>query len=1449
MESNTIPSGYVLQLYQFAIRYDYNNKSLLNYFNKSINNSDYNSSDDEDFITLGSFDLVEINPVTSFRQYHDVSKFAKRWIGKRQCILLYDISTADTPTRLYYTKDIVSESTDTSPSPITKNLKRTHYWESNYSEYHEIKNKRFFCLSMLSLTNDILSIAKENAELLHQVREKILNIIDDINKSIGNVDIACDVFGTFNTSEIAVICLSDQYADVILALEYLKHLFIEDAQGTPHNIIMTTFSVISMRSDLIPEELDGVQGDALLQLSFNDESYSYNDLENVKKELLRFCVDSEGNQAKNYSSTGEYDWELLCSARSVLDLILPYNNKSCLLQIGIRDKDKGGLYENQKIRTILRNNTRLLIGSGENKELKARLNSYVGTDKYVIRDVTLQTSEQLPVEENGYDLLEVSRNLYFKKVRDDIKKKVNASTGTVDTLDLLITDYQSVIATAYSKTWVEDIHTQFYGVMQSIEKLVDTEKTSSVKFWDGYRDLTNAFKQQVYHLTQSSRMFFETPSSHLRATGQYDFLMHAYYGITKHIIESIYMLQEVDKQSELIPLITVNTEPQVTSELFYEYKKDDARIINLIIPNSVITDPYRGIFYLCHELNHYSVPINRVERNYRLGVFALSRIFKNQILSTFKKIMFENCTDELRSSLDVLLDFSKSDKIFLRPANEGVDSFDRALMSFLLSKEYYAIVDNYVTKFDDCQGGRDALKTAYLKLIEEFSTTDASDELFSKLFFALFQYLSYAFKLYYNANSKDVSNDAAFKWINSRFTYYDLLNSYSGKSNLLLEKAVQYRKLERRQIINDSSRRNNSALEAINLCKAIDEARSDIASITLTGYTLTDYILFFIKNSCDLTRENNPEKITIDNSQQLRFSLVLDYCLRESVDNSFCCKGNPERNTNPILQGKNQEYFLKVLPWVFLGMDGAFSDKTKTLTKATTYEYYAQNWTNKIEDIFTSYITEMRIYYQDIFKPILDSTNIAIRYNQLISRNDERAVTLSEIQKLFNKSIHDYSDFRNRLLKIKDLCDNAYFDIIKDRFNLDLSIIQRFQNQKSLFQLEKINTKISSEQQSKHEKKRKNISYIEFPHCFDYLDPRQHGNNVNDRRFLIYSWNELQFYLEYCRRAFRKQLDKLGFKGNMYSQIWYRGQTTIDEKNYKLWPLSYRAFHPTIRGNEKPDELEKIWEKKNTYKSYCRYQRSQFEYFKTLADGAPEAPDYGTLTLCDYIALMQHYGLETNLLDFTDNAFIALYLALKYFSNEEKKESKQRDVAIYLFNPFIYNLFRQKKMQADININAGGGNQHINNYKSKILYGLESEDSLNSPIPNLSVSRNEKTYARYILGSDILDYEASKDSNRIKALPIAVWTPRINNRIRTQMGSFVAFDLYADVNDESCNLMDLQDEEIKKANDEGYEPYIFLYRIGVAKESCPNIYNTLNIMGMNRQYVYPELDKTLNRFK
>ena len=1437
MTEGRSPKGYIIQLYKYASRYEYNNAELLKHFNQRIIEAKGKSTQDEDYTALGDFDLLEINSVSSFRQYHDVSAFAKGWIGKRQCLLLYDISDEEMPVRLKYLK---------------RKQKWESFWVSDHAPYEKAHKKKFFCLSMFSLTNSVSSCFQDNYSFLQKIRRKILTITDQINYDVPDTDICCEVFGTFNTSEIAVIWLTDEYVDALHMLDFIKNMTVHITESDRHiPVFMTSFSVITMRSNLAPDDSTfNMKGTALLQLSFNDENSNYDKLNAIKQHIVELC--SEDPNLETFDSVGEYDWAMKCSAKYLLRLICPRHDDH-ILHIGSRIRDipnlpdqiPGLFDENQECRAIIRNNTRLLIENDANQTLLDKLQELNKNNMFELKE----SDTFFACKQYHDNLLEQNRSFYFEKggLRDKLKQKIKSATGTVDTMDLLVTDYQSVISSTYNRIWAEDLHCQFSAVLHAIDELIDTVDADS--FWESYRDIANSFKQQITHLSQSNRLFFEIPGSQLRATGHYDFLMHAYYGITKKIIEAVYLMQDKDAQSDLVPLMTINTVPQVESELFFNFEKDTVRTMNLIIPNSVLSDPYRGIIYLCHEMFHYAVPQDRQKRNYLLGIFFLTSILSTQILLIVKGILKASCSADLSDKLDDFLYFKEREKgnsgatqLLLFPSIDSIPNFYKELRTCIQDSHNYSLFEKKT--FDGSTGKSSFdLKSSYLDYLEEYATTNASDELFCRIFPSLFD----GFRKRFEAGKEEVIQNPDLKeserkdlqeildWIGSKFTYYQIQKEMDSAKEIsagnchsqLLQEAGQLREafLMRNR---DADQDFPYVRQAKTLTKAIDEAHSDIAAITLAGIKMPDYILFFIRNIIELDRKETVNFSKIDEGLILRFSLVIYYCTWKGID-SF--GPSPLTINHEILQGDDLKYFKKAFSWIFISNknDVLGSRDIKTFEK---YENLADQWVSYIKTMLLKFESLYLQYLVDLFVPILETADVYTRMTALnASHNSELtqfALELHQIQSEFSDTMSEYFSLFRSYPVFRDTNSLSRINALDRKYKLDLMTLQRFQNQGTLVDLQNKNKKII-QTFSKINTGERSITYIDGKY-----NPEHTTSPV--WRFDVHNWNELQEYLKYCKHSYNTKLKSWSMDDDIYSQIWYRGQTSNDENKYRLWSTMTRNIQNAVKKGKKKDDY--------LYRSFVRYQRTHYELFKTLVDGAPEIPLYGTFSDADYVALMQHYGVDTNVIDFSDNAFIALYLALKYFSKEENKDENHRDCALYLLNPVIYNRFRQQTLLNQIEALKLSPDEIAQVMK---IYGVENNDSLNGVVPNISLPHNKDLYARYILGNPELDQKSHYILNgeKIKALPVAIWTPRLNNRIRTQSGSFVAYDLYADIMDEGYTLERLQEEEIRNHPD---NPCIFLYKITIKESYCQDICSTLMTMGITRQFIYPEIDQVKHRF-
>ncbi len=175
---------------------------------------------------------------------------------------------------------------------------------------------------------------------------------------------------------------------------------------------------------------------------------------------------------------------------------------------------------------------------------------------------------------------------------------------------------------------------------------------------------------------------------------------------------------------------------------------------------------------------------------------------------------------------------------------------------------------------------------------------------------------------------------------------------------------------------------------------------------------------------------------------------------------------------------------------------------------------------------------------------------------------------------------------------------------------------------------------------------------------------------------------------------------------------------------------------------------------------------------------------------------------------------------------------------------------------------------------------LTIENNYTSLIPNLSTKPNTKLYDMFLLGDlkadELLSKINKKSITKLVAelelekelkkelekklekdvmnlfMPMAVLTSRLNPRIRTQCGCFVAYNLYTlpelpdeipdkDKEDGNYSLFDyisLESIQEKKINDT-----IFMYQIEIDKKCCKSVVDWLITLGISRENIYPELSE------
>lgn len=230
----------------------------------------------------------------------------------------------------------------------------------------------------------------------------------------------------------------------------------------------------------------------------------------------------------------------------------------------------------------------------------------------------------------------------------------------------------------------------------------------------------------------------------------------------------------------------------------------------------------------------------------------------------------------------------------------------------------------------------------------------------------------------------------------------------------------------------------------------------------------------------------------------------------------------------------------------------------------------------------------------------------------------------------------------------------------------------------------------------------------------------------------------------------------------------------------------------------------------------------------------------------EHVSCLQHYGLPTNLLDFSQDPLIALYFSI---TPDVESDRKAIDEGIFIPKVIIFDPEKYIKL--------------ITRYSEENY--LPSINKIHS-LYHTRIDRHYFPYIRDLADSDYTKYKEKYNGVKTppsteNALGKKIHFPAIcnirfsNKRIERQMGTFVAFDLYALKSlgsNGQYNFDYMTLENVQRIIWDKYgrnERNTFLFYLQVSPISVERIRYSLEILGYSKTDIYPALNTIFERIK
>lgn len=1005
--------GYILNFFRYAT-FPSNIKSYMrDYLNLLADRNKSDKSDAPTLLVYGDYDRMRINAVSNFSRYRDVDKHAQHWLGSRQTVLLYRLEN----TALEEGADLLSN----------------YCAPCNTGSDAPIRNYRNFLIFTMVTINSDLHKYKHFAHILNRCQELIKNQIESGSaRLIEPNEVSYQVYGSFSSSELVIVWSVNQYVDAFRLVEVLRHSSFEykTKEGEVRRILpfASLYSIVSQPM-VDPSRISAhrkIEGTANLKFVFQDGVSDPAARKRFFEEVLGGDPDTGLSRAKKKKdngqySVGEYDYSItrpaddLCNPKTrafrrhqklhwAQNGMHKYISSSCVqLYYDVEPSDRNApVMECQELADILP------VGEEDlsQKITLIKRMIYGQQDEYGEPDCPAG-SEAV----DGADLFDIYRK---KGLRSIIKKTIPETDGLCDSLDLLFTDFVNNCSNLTNTSWSLDLVTQFVEI---IDYIVNRFCASSQpgqntgNLFSDIKKICEIYVQMIYHIAQSRRTVFIVPSCHLRYMGQYDMILHAYYGWEKYLLDLAYSLPHQNGvQPFLVPILTIDVLPEIHTEIYKlsQHYRPEERISNIFsinMPLGAMTDFLRYALTMCHETAHLIIPFDRDQRNQVFGMLFFSELVASLLLSPVQ-------TDYWKTS-PPQKDFLQLIPVIKRGFTAIIYNH---LRPFFLNHIHAGIMNDYKGKPDSCPPWEEYR----VSLKEQLAALMREPEEFSPLFEALDErcpaFQKTAAEIIDGVLQDNYSEKAPFLFSEA------FCEELKKKINGLMHNPLSTRRqnmLSSFQSLFDSHG-GNLCNESYVLSEAYREACQDLFMIRVFQLELADYLVFIDRQRNDtVILEEEPPK-----AEMLRIAMVCDYMITQQ-----------DTDGDPIpTEFQMMKRFDETAPdYVNL------FTRVPELRKKDRAE--KEQLQQRVKNCFENIRKELELYFVDysLFRPLL--------LKQLESSDPFIQAPAVRDHLMQNGMRRFYDCWKDAILEADGEDDRAEQEMHRKLFTNNIQMIQRFQTQ------------------------------------------------------------------------------------------------------------------------------------------------------------------------------------------------------------------------------------------------------------------------------------------------------------------------------------------------------------------------------------------------------------------